>query len=340
MTVAMMLLLFALAGTDTGTSAAAAPAISQTQAPSAPSMTTESTPTSAPAKPSALVVKPKRGASIETTPNSSSAAAPAATSDQTTQSRVTGFVRDKDGGVLPGVTVTIGAPGTPLDSPSASRVITNPRGVFTFQDIQPGEYELSASLPGFRTARSRLSVAPGASPSVVIALELGSLRETVTVRQPAEPGTSRPTAQSQPAIHYFDLAKMYYQTGRLPEAEEMTTKALALMRSEVPPATPAPLADATTGPVRVGGSVVEPKKIRDVKPVYPAIAAAAAVEGTVIIEAIVGVDGTVQNARVIRSIPLLDEGALDAVRQWQYTPTKLNGRPVEVLVTVSITFMR
>ena len=45
----------------------------------------------------------------------------------------------------------------------------------------------------------------------------------------------------------------------------MTTKALALMRSEVPPATPAPLADATTGPVRVGGSVVEPKKIKSVR---------------------------------------------------------------------------
>jgi len=44
-----------------------------------------------------------------------------------------------------------------------------------------------------------------------------------------------------------------------------------------------------------------------------------------------GVDGTVQNARVIRSIPLLDEGALDAVRQWLYTPTRLNGRPVEVI---------
>ena len=341
MTVAMMLLLLSFTGTETGTSAAAAATVPQAQAAPAQSTPPETATSSVPAKTAAGVAKPTRSASTEAAPNAAPSARPVATSEQTARSQVTGFVRDKDGGVLPGVVVTIGAPGTPLESPAANRVITNARGVFTFQDVQPGEYELSASLPGFRTNRSRLNVAPGASPSVVIALELGSLRETVTVRQAAAPGTPRPpNAPAQSATHYFDLAKMYYQTGRLLEAEEMTTKALALMRSETPPATPAPLADATTGPIRVGGSVNEPKKIRDVKPVYPAIAAAAAVEGTVIIEAVVGVDGTVQNARVIRSVPLLDEGALDAVRQWQYTPTKLNGRPVEVLVTVSITFMR
>jgi TonB family protein len=328
MTVAMMLLLFALTGTETSTSAAG-PVIAQTQATPVPSAAMQ---TAAPVKPSPAAAKPR--------PAESTDASPTARAEQASRSQVTGFVRDKDGGVLPGVLVTIGAPGVPLDNPSVIRVFTNARGVFSFPDVQPGEYELSASLHGFRTNRSRLSVATGASPSVVIVLEIGSVRETITVRQPAAPGTARATAPSQLASQYFDLAKIYYQAGRLLEAEEMTTKALALMRSEMPSATPAPLADATSGPIRVGGSVDEPKKIRDVKPVYPPIAAAAAVEGTVIIEAVVGVDGTVQNARVIRSVPLLDEGALEAVRQWQYTPTKLNGRPVEVLVTVSITFMR
>ena len=336
MTVAMTLLLFALTGTETGTSAAApagvapqaASAVAKAPAaPPGPAMT-EPAPASIPAKPSATVAKPE------------AAVQPVTTSDQEPRARVTGVVRDRDGGVLPGVAVTIAAPpGSLLQNPAVNRVFTNSAGVFNFADVQPGEYELSASLQGFRTSRNRLIVAPGSVASVVMALEIGSLREMVTVRQPAAPGTSRPAAQQQSAADYFDLAKMYYQSGRLLEAEEMTTKALALMRSETPAATAAPL-PKTDGPVRVGGSVQEPKKIRDVKPVYPAIAAAAAVEGTVIIEAIVGVDGTVQNARVIRSIPLLDEGALEAVRQWQYTPTKLNGRPVEVLVTVSITFMR
>ena len=143
------------------------------------------------------------------------------------------------------------------------------------------------------------------------------------------------------ASAYFDLAKSYYQQGRLVEAEEMTTRALALMRSETPAATQAPAPVRASGvPIRVGGSIVEPKKIRDVKPSYPIEAAAAGIEGTVIIEATIGRDGTVQNARVIRSVPGLDESALSAVLQWAYTPTKLNGVPVEVVMTVTVSFVR
>ncbi len=58
----------------------------------------------------------------------------------------------------------------------------------------------------------------------------------------------------------------------------------------------------------------------------------------VILEAVIGVDGKVTNAQVLRSIPLLDQAALDAVRQWQYTPTLLNGAPVPVIMTVTVTF--
>jgi periplasmic protein TonB len=58
----------------------------------------------------------------------------------------------------------------------------------------------------------------------------------------------------------------------------------------------------------------------------------------VIIEATIGSDGRVQNARVLRSIPLLDDAALDAVKQWQYVPTLLNGVPVPVVMTVTVQF--
>ena len=57
-----------------------------------------------------------------------------------------------------------------------------------------------------------------------------------------------------------------------------------------------------------------------------------------IIEAVIGVDGRVQDARVLRSAPLLDEAALAAVRQWLYTPTRLNGQPVSVVMTVTVRF--
>lgn len=91
-------------------------------------------------------------------------------------------------------------------------------------------------------------------------------------------------------------------------------------------------------PVQVGGKVRPPAKVRDASPVYPPIAQAARVQGTVIIETIIGVDGRVQSARVLRSIPLLDAAALAAVTQWAYTPTLLNGTAVPVIMTVTVRF--
>jgi protein TonB len=88
----------------------------------------------------------------------------------------------------------------------------------------------------------------------------------------------------------------------------------------------------------VGGNIKPPTKIRDVKPLYPAIAQSARVQGIVIIEATIGQNGLVQEAKVLRSIPLLDQAALDAVRQWQFTPTTLNGVPVPVVMTVTVNF--
>lgn len=91
-------------------------------------------------------------------------------------------------------------------------------------------------------------------------------------------------------------------------------------------------------PVRVGGNIKPPVKIRDVRPVYPAEAQAARVSGLVIIEALIGVDGVVEQARILRSIPMLDQAALDAVQQWRFTPTQLNGQPVPVIMTVTVNF--
>jgi len=99
-------------------------------------------------------------------------------------------------------------------------------------------------------------------------------------------------------------------------------------------------ARAAIAPVRVGGQIKAPTKIKDVKPLYPAIAQQARVGGVVTIEATIGSDGKVTDAKVVRSIPMLDQAALDAVRQWEYTPTLLNGVPVPILTTVNINFTR
>ena len=99
-------------------------------------------------------------------------------------------------------------------------------------------------------------------------------------------------------------------------------------------------ARARRAPVRIGGQIKPPTKVKDVKPVYPAIAQSARVAGAVTIEATIGEDGKVIDAKVVHSIPLLDQAALDAVRQWEYMPSLLNGVPVPVLVTVTINFTR
>jgi protein TonB len=91
-------------------------------------------------------------------------------------------------------------------------------------------------------------------------------------------------------------------------------------------------------PVRVGGDVREPRKILDVAPAYPDIALKAHVEGIVIIEATIDVRGRVADARVLRGVPILDEAALEAVRQWVYTPTLLDGVPTPVIMTVTVNF--
>lgn len=104
------------------------------------------------------------------------------------------------------------------------------------------------------------------------------------------------------------------------------------------PPPPPPPPDPQTRTVRPGGQIKQPSKIHDAAPVYPAIALAARVSGLVIIQATIGVDGAVVDARVLRSVPLLDEAALTAVRQWRYTPTRLNGEAVAVIMTVTVNF--
>lgn len=103
------------------------------------------------------------------------------------------------------------------------------------------------------------------------------------------------------------------------------------------PAPPPPPTVVPDKPVRLS-SVQMPKKVRDVAPIYPAIAQSARVEGVVIIEAVIGTDGGVRDARVLRSHALLDKAALDAVREWRYEPTRLNGVAVPVIVTVTVQF--
>jgi len=81
-----------------------------------------------------------------------------------------------------------------------------------------------------------------------------------------------------------------------------------------------------------------PKLIKKVDPIYPKIAAEAKIEGSVILEITTNIDGKVQEARVLRSIPLLDQAAIDAVKQWVFESLIIDGRRRSVILTVSVQF--
>jgi periplasmic protein TonB len=90
--------------------------------------------------------------------------------------------------------------------------------------------------------------------------------------------------------------------------------------------------------IRVGGNVQAAALVRKVDPVYPPIAKTAHVSGTVVLHAIIGKDGSVQNLEYVSGPGLLMKSALDAIKQWRYKPTMLNGEPVEVDTTISVVF--
>ena len=101
-----------------------------------------------------------------------------------------------------------------------------------------------------------------------------------------------------------------------------------------PPPPPAP----PQQPIRLRSGMEPPRKTVNVLPRYPATAQAARIEGTVVLDAVIDATGRVTDVRVIRSIRLLDQPAIDAVREWRFTPTLLNGEPVPILLTVTVRF--
>jgi TonB family protein len=112
-----------------------------------------------------------------------------------------------------------------------------------------------------------------------------------------------------------------------------------------PPPPPAPPRESgqasgfgSDGALRVGGNIKPPVKIRNVNPEYPADAQANKVQGVVILEAKIDAAGNVEDVRVMRSIPMLDEAAVAAVKQWQFTPTLMNGQAVPVIMTTTVNF--
>jgi protein TonB len=102
------------------------------------------------------------------------------------------------------------------------------------------------------------------------------------------------------------------------------------------PPPPPPKAPAR---IKLGGQVQAAKIVAQPQPLYPALARQARIQGNVVLHAIIDKDGRVGQLEVVSGHPLLVQAALDAVKQWRYQPTQLNGDPVEVDTTITVSFV-
>lgn len=106
----------------------------------------------------------------------------------------------------------------------------------------------------------------------------------------------------------------------------------------VPDAPPAPVVTTPKDPVPLHSGIRAPEKVVNVTPVYPEMARITQVEGMVILEAVIDASGSVTSVRALRGHPLLDQAALDAVQRWKFSPARLNGEPIPVVMTVTVQF--
>jgi protein TonB len=95
---------------------------------------------------------------------------------------------------------------------------------------------------------------------------------------------------------------------------------------------------ATPQRIKVSAGVTQGLLIRKVQPNYPPLAKQARIQGAVVLQAVIGKDGTIQNLHAVSGHPMLMQSAIDAVRQWKYKPYFLNGEPVEVDTQVTVNF--
>lgn len=198
---------------------------------------------------------------------------------------ISGVVYDPSGGVLPEATLTLED-----ERQNKWQATSDSTGRFEFPSVSAGQYVLEASLAGFRPLRQKLELTVARDWARAVTLQVGNVRESITVREKRSK-----TSRREPA---------------------------------------------GAPPVRVGGNIRPPTKTKDVRPVYPASMREAGREGSVPIEAIIARDGAVLSARVATAQvhPDFGQAAIDAVQQWQFTPTMLNGKPVEVVMTVTVDF--
>ncbi len=213
---------------------------------------------------------------------------------------VSGTVTDQKGLTIPGGTLTL----TNAQTQSKYEIKSDANGHFEFVGVPAGNYTLLYEFLGFAYLKREGIVLAGQAFESNAVLQVGSLQETITVTDAA------PTPEQQAAF---------------------AARSRAVPGKRFDPCKDNPR----------GGCIAPPTKVRDVRPIYPA----GAQPGSVQLDAVIGVDGRVANLDVVgdvagnRTEPVLANAAADAVRQWEFTPTYLDGDPIEVRMKVNVSFV-
>jgi TonB family protein len=220
--------------------------------------------------------------------------------DASAATTLSGTVLDGAGRTVPDVAVDV----VRIDASGGPKpqVRTGADGRFEMRGLPPGEYEVASSKPGFKKNVLRVSLKPAEPAALRVVLQLGSLSETITVA----PGS----------------------------AETPPSGAAARRAADETPR-PDPCDNSP-----VGGCVTPPRKLVDVRPVYPPALAAKQATADVVVKATLRTDGLLGDFRPEAGPdPAFVEAALGAIRQWRFTPVKLNGVPQECQVTVTVKFV-
>jgi beta-lactamase regulating signal transducer with metallopeptidase domain len=229
-------------------------------------------------------------------------ALPVALFAQNVFATLSGSISDQSGGLLPGVSVVA----IDLDRRVRHEVHTDAAGRFEIVGLVQGNYTLEAGLPGFETFKQNLRLS-GEDMARTITMNIGSLQELVVVRNSVAQNDSSTAPKPRPRSTPPPCGA----------AQGTATKA-----SGVPP-------------LRIGGQIRQPVKVKHVNPVYPQGSAA----GIVRLDTLIGTDGFVKDLTVTSSTaPALALAAENAVRQWQFDETLLNCVPVEVRMSVVVEF--
>jgi BlaR1 peptidase M56/Carboxypeptidase regulatory-like domain/Gram-negative bacterial TonB protein C-terminal len=211
---------------------------------------------------------------------------------------VTGRVTDPSGGVMPGTNLTL----TDQQTKSQQTAISAASGRFAFANLPPGEYELTARMPGFKSTVSMVTVTSGNGSDLTIKLPLGSLSETITVQCGA---TSTSFLEAIfPVLHAQDRPTPIRVGGQIREPKK--TKHVA-------PVCPAEVPSGETT-VLISGTVGTDGSMTDIEPTA-------------------GQTGVQPPAALV-------EAVIAAVREWAFTPTQLNGQPVAVTINVTVKFTK